>query len=194
MRENCVSSDSSFYICFSDDLNRKDWLVRFTETYLFHLGDRILAEIPDNLKATPQFMSSIRFMRYDYFELIKPYFGRDPKHRDDGEYEAIGIGHHLNDLGLLAFLILDDARAKNFVKTHLPHLSQKMVGTLGFLRDCCCRDKTIGAFEAIAILYDIKQRVEIGGETRPCGMDKTRYNEVLMPIIDEIRRKAGLSV
>jgi hypothetical protein len=193
MSSSCISSDSSFYICFSDDLDRRSLLDKVTSAYQFHLGDRIRSELPTALRRDAIFMSRLRHSSYDYFQIIKPFFGRNSRHEKDGEYEAIGIGHHLNEQRILGYLILDDKRARTFVKTHFPNLQSRMVGTLGFIRDSCCQDGVVHPFEAISILDEIKSTALTGMKTRPCGIDMARYNEIVGPIVTRIRKMAGLS-
>jgi hypothetical protein len=123
---------------------------------------------------------------------VKPFFGRSDEHKTDGEYEAIGIGNYLEGMGDLAYLILDDGKARKFVKRHFPKLDRKMVGTIGFIRDSCCRDQSINPNDALAILDAIKTRIENENGARPCGMDSAKYKEILMPIQDEIKRWVDL--
>lgn len=191
MPSKCVSADSSFYICFSDDLRKRSHLETFVRNYVFHLGGRILSELPVELRNDNRFVSNLRIIQCDYYELIKPFFGRKNEHLDDGEYEAIGVGNYLDDLGLLAYLIIDDLRARTFVLRHFPSLGSRMVGTLGFLRDSCCRDQIISPLDALAVIDEIKKSIEIDSRARPCGVDIQKYQEILRPIMDEINRKAG---
>lgn len=115
-----IVADSSFYICLACDLKRKDWLCKFVRLYIFILGKRILRELPKSLTNDKNFTSELHIDDYDYYALIKPIFGRDPKHIDDGEYEAIGIAHYLEVKGSLRYLIIDDSRSRNFVRRHFP--------------------------------------------------------------------------
>lgn len=183
-----IVADSSFYICFACDLKRKDWLYKFVRFYLFYLGKRILGELPKSLTNNKNFMSELHIDEYNYYALIKPIFGRDPKHIDDGEYEAIGIAHYLEVKRSLRYLIIDDSKSRNFVKRHFPVLEDYLVGTIGFIRECCCYDKKISAEEAINILATIKNAVEEGERIRPCRMDEKNYQKILMPAIQKIRR------
>ena len=115
MSDKCVSADSSFYICLSDDLGRRELLDDIMSVYRFHAGVKILSELPDGLKQDGAFVSRLELSNRNFFELMKPFFGRSPRHEADGEYEAIGIGYFLLSSGRLAYLILDD--------NHLPFLS-----------------------------------------------------------------------
>jgi len=184
----CVISDSSFYICFSCDLKRKDWLYNFLEIYSFYLGTKILNELPSSLFKDKKFISKVNKHNCDYYELIKPFFGRKSKHRDDGEYEAIGIAYYLLSKDCLKYLILDESIARNFVERYFPDLKEKLVGTIGFIRACCCVDKNIHPKHAIGILNTIKETVEKGEKDRPCNMDKKNYQKILIPVMKDIKR------
>jgi hypothetical protein len=193
MNGNCVSSDSSFYICFSDDLNRRSLLDKVVVAYQFHIGDNIRQEMPESLRNDPSFMANLVHSSCNYFELVRPFFGRGSQHEADAEYEAIGIGHHLNEQGRLYYLILDDRKARAFVKAHFPALQRHLVGTFGFIRDSCCVDGVVFPLEAISILKEVRVVAEKGMKTRPCGIEEGRINEVLEPIAEQIRKMAGLS-
>jgi len=73
-------------------------------------GDRLAGELPETLVRDPDFSQRVTEYNFDYFQLIKPFFGRSPRHANDGEYEAIGIGYMLDLQGRLRLLILDDRR------------------------------------------------------------------------------------
>jgi len=184
---NGVSADSSFYICFVDDLEEKEWIYKFIKLYSFYIGRRVLSEIPDTLLNDDDFRNSVTVVDYDYYSLIKPIFGRDPKHLEDGEYEAIGIAHYLDILGELRYLILDDRRAKNFVKNNFEYLADKVVGTIGFIRNSCLEDRKLECEKGVEILNKIKETVK-SGKKRPLNLNEKKCKEIIDPIIEELLR------
>ncbi len=189
--EEGVSSDSSFYICFADDIKRIDWLFKIIDIYSFYLGEKIWKELPEYLTDNKEFSSKVKRLNsvVDYYELLKPYFGRDPKHLDDGEYEAIGIAYYLHEKGCLKYLILDDRRVRRFVEKHFSIFKDKLTGTIGFIRDCCCKDRKLSPEHVIEILLLIKESVESNNDKRPCSIDKTKgYEKILIPTIEKIKR------
>ncbi|NJD76573.1 MAG: hypothetical protein FIB08_05675 [Candidatus Methanoperedens sp.] len=186
--EEGIVPDSSFYICFANDLKRREWLYELANLYPVYIGKRILKEIFKEVSDDKDFLSTVKIIDFDYYELIKPYFGRNEMHIDDGEYEAIGIAHFLVIKGYLRYLIIDETRARNFVNRHFPSLTDKMVGTIGFLRDGCCKDKKISALKVLGILYAIKETVDSGKINRPCSMDTKSYNNILIPTIEMINK------
>ncbi|MHA1651633.1 MAG: hypothetical protein ACTSYB_15685 [Candidatus Helarchaeota archaeon] len=96
-----VVADSSFYICLACDLKDVNWLYLFLDVYSFHIGNKLLNELDESLSDNNDFLSRIKLDNYSYYELIKPFFGRNKKHLDDGEYEAIGIAYYLENEGQL---------------------------------------------------------------------------------------------
>ena len=117
---DCVVADSTFYSCCACDIKRKDILIRFFSSYSFYLGEKISGELPESLTNDKDFSERVTECNFDYFQLIKPFFGRSASHVDDGEYEAIGIGYMLDAQDKLRFLILDDRRPNKFAKTCTP--------------------------------------------------------------------------
>lgn len=176
----CISADSSFYICLIDDIDHENCLNKFSKSYSFFIGKRISKEI--NSKSRKNL--DLNYVDVDYYELIKPYFGRNTDHIDDGEYEAIGIAHFLIQNDDLKYLIIDEKTVRNFVETHFDYLTQYLVGTIGFIEKCCCLDKIINKKNALEILETIKASVE--SDNRPCSMDKKSLNKILNPCIDRI--------
>ena len=183
-----ISADSSFYICLFCDLDRIDWLYLFLNAYSFYIGRRLQKELPESLSNDKKFLSKIKLDDYAYYELIRPIFGRNKKHIDDGEYEAIGIAYYLEDEGNLKYLIIDDLRPRNFVERHFPRISQKLVFTTSFIRDSTCEDKKIKGEQAIEILETIVQLIDKKTGRRPCSLDYKNYRKIIIPIIEEIKR------
>ncbi len=189
----CVVSDTSFFSCFSKDLSNKDILYDIINLYQFIIGTELHREISTHLSDGDKFFTNVNhfYYKYDYFSLILPFLTRNQKHLKDGEYEAIGISYFIKTegdiLGLkLKYLIIDERKGRNFVSNYFPLLVDNLVGTIGFIRDCCLKDKKISCKSALSILYCIKKKVEIyleKGGKRPCSMDSKSYDEILLPLI-----------
>jgi hypothetical protein len=186
MRDSVVA-DSTFYSCCACDIKRKDILFRFLSAYPFFLGDKILGELPERLTNDSDFTQLVTIHNFDYYQLIKPFFGRDPHHIHDGEYEAIGIGYMLDAQGKLRFLILDDRRPNKFAKRHFIHLAPRVKGTIGFVQDACCEDQRITQEHALEFLVEIETTLTSGKKQRPCSMDLEILRTILMPAIEYIR-------
>jgi len=186
MNKNIVA-DSTFFSCCTCDIKRNDILFLFLDSYSFHIGKRIINELPRILTDDKRFRKIVNERTFDYYQLIKPFFGRDPKHIDDGEYEAIGLGYLLESQGLLYILVLDDRRPRNFVKNHFPSLTKKMKGTIGLVESSCCEDHTLSRELALEFLEAIRTSIDNGHKERPCSIDKKNIGAILIPAISNIK-------
>jgi hypothetical protein len=182
-----VVADSTFYSCCACDIKRKDILFRFLSVYPFFLGDKISDELPKSLVNEKNFAQLVYVYNFDYFQLIKPFFGRNPRHINDGEYEAIGIGYMLDAQGKLRFLILDDRRPNKFAKRHFSLLGPRVKGTIGFVQEACCEDHRISQEHALEFLLEIETALMSGKKQRPCSIDPEICTAILMPAIEYIR-------
>jgi hypothetical protein len=187
MRDSVVA-DSTFYSCCACDIKRKDILLRFLSLYSFYMGDKISGELPESLVNDNDFSRLIAEYNFDYFQLIKPFFGRSSHHANDGEYEAIGIGYMLDVQGKLRFLILDDRRPNKFAKKHFVRLAPCVTGTIGFVQASCCDDMRISPDHALEFLHEIKQAVTDGEKQRPCSITPETCRAILIPAIEYIRK------
>ena len=186
MRDS-IAADSTFYSCCVCDIKRKDILLRFLSSYAFFLGDRILSELPELLTNDSSFTQLVTTYNFDYYQLIKPFFGRSQRHIHDGEYEAIGIGYMLDAQGKLRFLILDDRRPNKFAKRHFSNLAHRVKGTIGFIQEACCEDQRISPEQALEFLIRIENVFTSGEKQRPCSIDPEILRTILMPAIEYIR-------
>lgn len=186
MRDSVVA-DSTFYSCCACDVKRKDILFRFLSVYPFFLGDKISDELPESLVNDKDFAQLVSVYNFDYFQLIKPFFGRSSHHTDDGEYEAIGIGYMLDVQDKLRFLILDDRRPNKFAKRHFIHLAPRVKGTIGFVQEACCEDRRVSKDYALEFLLEIVAALTSGKKQRPCSIDPESYTAILMPAIEYIK-------
>ena len=185
---DCVAADSTFFSCCACDIKRKDILFRFLSLYHFYLGEKISGELPESLVNDPDFSQLVTEYNLDYFQLIKPFFGRNPDHANDGEYEAIGIGYMLDVEGTLRFLILDDRRPYKFVKRHFVNLAPRVTGTIGFVQESCCNDNKVSPGNALEFLNEIRQSVKDSGKKRPCSITPETCRAILMSAIEYIRK------
>ena len=186
MRDSVVA-DSTFYSCCACDIKRKDILFMFLSAYSYFIGDKILGELPERLTNDNNFTQNITAYNFDYYQLIKPFFGRNPHHIHDGEYEAIGIGYMLDAQNRLRYLILDDRRPNKFAKKHFNNLAPRVKGTIGFVQASCCDDHRIGSEHALEFLVEIENALTSGEKQRPCSIDPEILRTILMPAIEYIR-------
>lgn len=186
-----VVADSTFYICYSSDINKIDFLNTLVKSYSFHIGPHVLKELPHNLVSCDLFISSLDINEISFFEIVKPYFGRTNIHEDDGEYEAIGIAYHLDTFSDLNHLIIDDKIAYNFVQNNFPSLKSKLIRNIGFIVNCCKTDAVVPLDYIIELLETIKQCVEksysSGSKKRPCSIDIKLCKTYLVSLIKQLK-------
>lgn len=188
-----VAPDATFMICFLSDINRRDWLFSFMDCYSFHMGPVVMSEMPKGTLNNPGFAKRVIAVQLDYLQLLKPILGKNRERYEDGEYEAIGIAYELLNAGKLSYLIIDDKRARSFVKNNLPDLAAKLVGTIGFVRDSCTKDSQTSVSAAIEILECMKRAFETvaNPRKRPCSIDANICREILVPTLELLRKRVG---
>jgi len=194
MRKHVVA-DTSFYICHACNLKRTDLLEKFLQSFQFHYGPIIDDEIPHLGKNDDKIRKQITHHPDNYAALFKPFSKRGKHLEEDGEYEAIGIAVELSMTGELDYLIIDDNGPKNFAKNKIaqiyPILSRdKIVGTIGFIRDCHKKESLLTKDECVNHLksmYDTHLLYkEEGQKQRPCSLDDKFVEETLLPLIKEL--------
>jgi predicted nucleic acid-binding protein len=160
MNNLVIIADSSFYICFLDDIKKPAFLIHLLkfERFRFTIGPIIKGEInksPNYPAIEIEIKSHVRvFEYYSYGEILKPVFSIEEMIK--GEHEVVAIAYILNFLNIDFIAILDEERTKNFVQNSFPKISTKFVGTIGFIEICCCHHKIFSKLEGIAILDSIR--------------------------------------
>ena len=132
-----VVPDSSFYICFLDDIRREDALLRLVtgDEYTFVMGAVIRREVTakecpeDFLNAMNAHVEAFEYSTYG--EILRPFFSLEEVEK--GETEAVVISFILHRRGELHVLIIDENPARRFLGRRLPDLIRYMTGTVGFL-------------------------------------------------------------
>jgi predicted nucleic acid-binding protein len=154
-----VVSDTSFYICFLDDIQRVDALLRLLtcEWYGFVMGAIIRREV--TAKECPmEFLKALdthveRYEYYNYGEILRPFFGDSEIER--GESEAVVISFILHTRGEYHRLIIDESPARRFIERTHPDLLRYLTGTVGFVESATVARNVFTPEEAIEILRSI---------------------------------------
>jgi predicted nucleic acid-binding protein len=132
-----VIPDSSFYICFLDDIGRVDALILLVTSrhHSFVMGSVIRREV--TAKECPEdFLDTLTrdieiFDYYDHAEILRPFFGDEEMRK--GETEAVVISFILHATGEQHVLVIDESPARRFVERRFPDLMEYLTGTVGFL-------------------------------------------------------------
>jgi len=162
-----IIPNSSFYLCFLDDIMAPQYLVRILnhEYFDFVTGKIILEEIERKVRV---------FEYLNYGEILRPFFSIEEIKK--GEHEVIAISCILYILEINFLAIIDDDQAIKFLKRNFPRTEHKITRTVGFMEECYRRkifskEETINILELIkkskfrvkkAIIEDIIKRISEG--------------------------------
>ena len=183
-----VFADSSFYICFINELNQPD-CYNFLDYYNFALGHKVLSEIENQI--TKNITEKIHICpndNYNYDVLISPLLSNEEKNKEKGEFEIIGLSLYYLNFNNVKYIIIDDKKANKFAKKHFPELTEYLTGTIGLIK-YCSYDGFISPTTSINILEDIKYAIENHDESRGnfiCSLGKNSYKKIINKVIDEL--------
>ena len=154
-----VVADSSFYICFLDDIKRPKYLVRILNHFEFIIGKVIHEEIKrsQNYSYIKTIMEEkvIQFEYENYGEILKPFFSI--KEIQKGEHEVIAISIILVRLGFLdIIIIIDDKDARKFIERNFKDIYHLLKYTVKFIVECYSKYKIFSKEEVKEILTLIK--------------------------------------
>jgi predicted nucleic acid-binding protein len=161
MSDLFIVPDSSFFICFLDDIEKPQQIIDLLDAkpFSFFIGKITSKEIQKSHHFAiieKKFLQQITV--YDYFEygeIAKMFFSESELKK--GEHEVFIIAFILATNGNPFIAIIDDNDAKKFFKTNIPEKSDYVTGTVGFIRFCCCKYNVFIKDVAIDILVAIKQ-------------------------------------
>lgn len=134
-----ILADSSFYICFLDDINRHDCLGKIVIEFDFILPPIVNSEIQKskNYSVIKNCKDIVPFsLYYDVSSILKPFFGSQEIKK--GEHEVIGYAYFLNENSDKFYFILDEDGPRKFVERYFPTLTPLMKGTAKFVGMCAC--------------------------------------------------------
>ena len=155
-KSNFIVADSSFYICFLEDIKRPDALLLMLNKFEFAFGKTVNMEI-----SKCEHFGSIKGNSHlnlipdlNFSEVLKPFFGEYENAK--GESEIIALAIILYGISRIDKLILDEDGPRAFVERNLPNLAHFMTGTVGFVGKCCCETYILEAEKTLQILSEIE--------------------------------------
>ncbi|WP_297523508.1 hypothetical protein [Thermococcus sp.] len=154
-----IISDSTFYICFLDDINHPEGLRKIINSrkFKFVIGPVVEKEIENspNYRFIEDDLSKVREkpLSFNYGEVVRPFLGINEIEK--GEHEVIGIAivYHLKGRDFI--LILDEDGPRRIIEKKLSGIKSKMTGTVGFIARCYCEYHIYTKDEAVNILERI---------------------------------------
>ncbi len=131
-------ADSTFYLCFLDDIDSPEDLVSIINNFKIHLSPIVYFE----LKKSKNFEKISKHRNINLFaiadfnigELVKPFFSRSEINR--GEHELIVVAYFAYNLNQNLILIIDEISIRNFIVKNLTYLEPFMTGTVGMIGKC----------------------------------------------------------
>lgn len=152
-----IVADSTFYICFLDDIEKSDYLIRAMKKFDFFMGRIVKTEISksSSFSKIEGFIGN-RITYFDYAEfgeLLKPFFSSVEMSK--GENEVIAISFILYQRRLDILVVIDDDGARKFVIRNVQEISDKMITTIGIVK-YLCEDGLFSKNETIDVLNMIK--------------------------------------
>ncbi|MFH1473744.1 MAG: hypothetical protein ABIE55_02520 [Candidatus Aenigmatarchaeota archaeon] len=132
-------ADSSFYICFLDNIKSPENLIKILEKFSSSFPPVIFSEVKKSKRSKEIFEN--KKLNINIFEgeihiseVLRPFFSIEQKER--GEHELIVLAFICYNMKMKFELVIDDKQARNFIKRNLIYLSKNLKDTINFLCDC----------------------------------------------------------
>jgi predicted nucleic acid-binding protein len=148
-------ADSSFYLCFLDDIEQPDVLIKILDRCDFLITPIVYKEVSksNNFGYIQSNPNIIIFPKENLGEILRPFFSK--KEIEKGETEVIELAYELYANGSPKNFILDEKEPRLFVIQNLPYLVELMRGTVAFVGECYYEYAILEKSEASAIVLII---------------------------------------
>jgi len=148
-------ADSSFYLCFLEDIKQPEVLLRILQRFDFLITPIVYKEVSksDNFNRIQSCHRLRLISKENLGEILKPFFSQ--KEIEKGETEVIELAYEYYAEGRPRMFIIDDKEPRLFVTRNLPYLSELMVGTVGFVGECYYEYAILDKNEASVLLLVI---------------------------------------
>jgi len=152
---NEILADSSFYLCFLDDIEQPKVLERILERFDFLITPIVYKEVSrsTHFKYVKNHPKIILVSKESLGEALRPFFSE--KEIEKGETEVIELAYQFYANNDSKFFIIDEEGPRLFVIRNLPYLGKLMIGTVGFVGDCYSRCGILDKSEAYALVIMI---------------------------------------
>jgi predicted nucleic acid-binding protein len=145
-------ADSTFYLCFLDDIEQPEVLIKILDRFNFLITPIVYKEVSkSNNFGHIQFNPKIiMFPKENLGEILRPFFSK--KEIEKGETEVIELAYEFYADGTPKMFILDEKEPRLFVTRNLPYLVELMIGTVAFVGECYYEYAILGKSEAASIV------------------------------------------
>jgi len=180
-----VIPDSSFFICFLDDIKMPIILKRIItfKYFRFVLCEKVKKELLRNSEFKKLFNDlNEHFESFEYgmyTEILRPLFAEEEIVKGEHEVIVAAYVHHYV-LNQNYMVIIDDAETRKFIQRNFPEIFKNVVGTLGFIKQSYKVFNIISRDEALNILGAI--------ESSKFRVSKNVLEKIRDEILNEARR------
>lgn len=152
---NEILADSSFYLCFLDDIEQPEVLERVLERFDFLVTPIVYKEVSKsiNFKYVQNHPKIILVPKNHLGEVLRPFFSE--KEIEKGETEVIELAYQFYANNDPRIFIIDEEGSRLFIIRNLPYLEKLMIGTVGFVGQCYYEYGILEKNEAYAIVLAI---------------------------------------
>lgn len=158
-------ADSTFYLCFLDDIEQPEVLKRLLDNFTFLITPIVYDEVSKsrNFKHVKLNPKIVLVRKENLGEALRPFFSR--KEIEKGETEVIELAYQFYANHDPKVFIMDEDGPRFFVFRNLPYLARLMIGTVGFVGKCYYKYAVLGKSEASAIVLVIsKSKFRVSAE------------------------------
>ena len=150
-----IIADSSFFLCFLDDIEQPEVLKRVLYKLDFLVTPIVYREISKsiNFKCVQNHPKIILVPKENLGEALRPFFSK--KEIEKGETEVIELAYQFYSNNDPRIFIIDEDDSRFFVIRNLPYLEKLMIGTVGFVGKCYYEYEILEKSEACAIVLVI---------------------------------------
>ena len=157
-RSEKIFADSTFYICFLDDISDPQYLLKFIEKFDFLLTPIVKEEIKKS--ENYRFIKECKHISdlesvHNVGKILEPFFGTDEIKK--GEHEVIGVAYIFYEMKMKFYFILDESGPRAFVERNFNYLCHFMIGTVKFVGMCYREFGIIPKSDALMLLRKIEK-------------------------------------
>lgn len=152
---NVMLADSSFYICFLEDIEQPKVLTKILDNFRFLITPIVYKEVSKsvNFKHIESNPRIVLLREENLGEALRPFFSKEEIEK--GETEVIELAYQFYADDDPKVFILDEKEPRLFILRNLPYLAKLMVGTVGFVGKCYYEYAILEKSEASAIVLVI---------------------------------------
>ena len=157
LQNETMLADSTFYLCFLEDIEQPEVLKRLLDSFTFLITPIVYNEVGKSrnfkhIKSNPKI---VLVRKENLGEALRPFFSR--KEIEKGETEVIELAYQFYADNDPKMFIMDEKGPRFFVFRNLPYLARLMIGTVGFVGKCYYKYAILGKSEASEIVLVISR-------------------------------------